>query len=295
MHVNHQRDRSAALLLCQRQVCVRCAACLPFPAVSACVVLLLAAAHLLLHCRVPSQPWAKRFKQLAAMVSQLEQQQAAGSAVLPAAASAAGAAQGQAPHPVLTVMSLEGSRLKLQIAGMSQLKLSAYEIDAELLFTTQPFSNFSSSSSSSNVGGGSLGAACPLPPHRGGSPPPEAPADGGLGRVSFVQPTAQVSVQLQYGSTAGDPEASGSSADLPPAAGVPAVVQAGSATVSCCAVGAAAAGSGGATVEAAAGVHECVLDLDVLLPGMQQRSVLLEVTGAGGLSRSLPRWVGVRM
>lgn len=233
-------------------------------------------------------PWAKRFKQLAAMVSQLEQQQAAGGATQPTAASAAGAAQGQAAHPVLTVVGLEGSRLKLQVAGMSQLKLSAYEIDAELLFTTQPFSSFSSSSSSGGGGGGSLGAACRLPPHRGGSSPPEAPPDSGLGRVSFVQPTAQVSVQLQYGSTAGDPEASSSGADLP-AAGVPAVAQAGSATVSCCAVGAAAAGSSGSAAEAG-GVHECVLDLDGLLPGMQQRSVLLEVTGAGGLSRSLPRF-----
>lgn len=261
------------------QLCV-CHAC-PEPACKK--VCCFAAAHLLLHCHLCSQPWAKRFKQLAAMITQLEQQLAAGGAALPTAAPAAGAvqAQGQPAHPVLTVVSLEGSRLKLHVAGVTQLKLSAYKIDAELLFTTQPFSSFCSSSSSSAGGGaGTLGSACPLPPHRRPSPP-EAAADGGLGRVSFAQPTAQASVQLQYGGTAADRAAPGSSADSP----------AGSATVTCYAMGVTAAGSSGSAAEAGGAVHECVLDLDALLPGMQQLSVLLEVTGAGGLSRSLPRWV----
>lgn len=237
----------------------------------------------LLH--VLPQPWVKRFKQLATLISQLEQQQAGSTA--PQSADSAAAPAASPTQPLLSVLGLTGSTLKLHVSGLQQLQLSAYKIDTELLFTTQPFSDFSSGSSSHAAGdfGGAHGSA-PVnrvpPPPRGTS----SKAGEGLGRVSYVQPTAQVLVQLQCGDAAMDAASASSSKD---GADSSTAVGAVCTSVGDPAGGSSSSGTSGSS--SGCGVYECVLEVDRLMQGLQQASVLLEVTG-GGLSRSLPRCVG---
>jgi hypothetical protein len=148
-----------------------------------------------------------------------------------------------------------------------------------------------------------------LPPPRGTS----SKAGEGLGRVSYVQPTAQVLVQLQCGDAAVDAASASSSQDgvdssiavsqseggalSAPPAETGSTVTTGSAgaavTIKCTPVGGpvgSSSSSKGSGSSNGCGVYECVLEVDRLMPGLQQASVLLEVIG-GGLSRSLPRCV----
>ena len=200
------------------------------------------------------QPWAKRFKQLGALITQLQQQQAGCNNV---AASTADAAPEEPSQPLLAVVGLEGNKLELHVSGLQRLQLAAYQIDTELLFTTQPFSALNELSSSN--------APAPLGPrHSATRTNSVAGADGGLGRVSYVQPTAKVQLQLVQAGTAAD-------------AAMPTVE-----SVQCTPVG---VGSGGSSCSS---VQECVLDLDALMPRLKHTSVLLEVT-AGGLTRTVPR------
>jgi hypothetical protein len=221
------------------------------------------------------QPWAKRLKQLASLISQLEQQQAGGSASASAPAAAAAAGRGEAaattalpPQPLLTVISQQGSTLTLHVAGLTQLQLAAFQIGTELLFTTQPFSSFNTSNT----------AAAPVTqlPHRSSH---NGGADAGLGRVSFVQPTAKVPLQLQY-TGAGTSSGTG--------AGSTATGSGLSPSVACVVVPCTSIGGSSSDSSSSAGVHECVVDLDAVMPGLRNNSMLLEVTG-GGISRTVPR------
>lgn len=199
------------------------------------------------------------------MVAEVQQQQQVATEGTAGPGSSATAATSAAPAAaMLSIASFENGKLRLLYQGISQLTLSAYQIDTELLFTTQPFSSLSAGSGSSGAGAAAA-AACPLPPlppGRGdGDRAAAGDSDGGLGKVGFVQPTARVVLQLplQEGSTASAAAVSeGPSADA-----------------------AAASGAG-------AGVLACVLDVDALLPHLASQSVLLEVSG-GGISRTLPR------
>lgn len=161
-------------------------------------------------CHVP-QPWSKRFEQLHEFVQQVEQQHAlsaptAAASDTEAAASAPPVADGSSSSgSMLNILGIEnGSTLRLQFSRLQHLHLSAYQIDTELLFTTQPFSNFSSSTGSS---GFDKPAAFSTPAyvHRGtsgvsGMSGSSSGAAAGtastLGRVSYVQPTARAVLVL---------------------------------------------------------------------------------------------------
>jgi hypothetical protein len=233
------------------------------------------------------QPWRKRFTQLASMVAEVEQQSTTepGSSAGSLHAAAPTAAAAAAAGPVLSVLSLEGSKLKLQLSGMSTLTLSAYHIDTELLFTTQPFSSLSaaagasqSSAISSTARGGDLAGKV----HGAGS---------GLGKVAFVQPTACVALQLPLQcdtpgvssavlSTEGTGGTASSVAEMQ---SLPEASTDGDNAVTASTVASTVVNAPGSAGECC-----CVLDVDVLMPQLASQSVLLEVAG-GGLARTLPR------
>jgi hypothetical protein len=228
------------------------------------------------------QSWRKRFAQLANMVAEIEQQQTpeTGSAAASPSAAATTAALGTAAAaagPVLTVLSLEGSKLKLMHNGLTTLTLSAYHIDTELLFTTQPFSSLSAAGGAPNSSVSSSASQGRLLAGRG-------PEPLGLGKVAFVQPTARVVLQLPVqtgtqGVAAVLPTAStGSTASMAEQLQPAAVTDEDKA---------AAAGSESGAAGSAGGCC-CVLDVDVLMPQLASQSVLLEVASAG-VSRTLPR------
>jgi hypothetical protein len=246
------------------------------------------------------QPWRKRFTQLANMVAEVEQQQSTtetGSAApsLSAASStaAAAAAAASAAGPVLSAISLEGGKLKLLHSGISTITLSAYHIDTELLFTTQPFSSLSAAAGAAHSSAASSTA-------QGGDVAGHSSAnDAGLGKVAFVQPTARVVLQWPLeldtpgveavlstpgaGSTAAGTTAAGSTG-----AGS---TEAGSTGAGSTGTGITETGSTASTVAGAAGSAGgccCALDVDVLMPQLASLSVLLEVAG-GGVARTLPR------
>lgn len=198
------------------------------------------------------------------MVAEVEQQLAtepdsSGSALTAAApAAAAGEAAvgaAAAAGSMLTVLSLEGSKLKLLHRCISQITLSAYLIDTELLFTSQPFSSLSAAGAAPHSSAGTPAAQRGALAGRG--------RGSGLGKVALVQPTARMVLRL--------PLKEG-------AAGAMAVP---------------AAGAGGGTasrVPGAAGSAAdcCILDINALMPQLASQSVLLEVAG-GGVTRALPR------
>jgi hypothetical protein len=210
------------------------------------------------------------------MMSEVEQQStteagAAAASLHAAAPKAAAAAAG----PVLSVLSLEGSKLKLMLSGMSTLTLSAYHIDTELLFTTQPFSSPSVAAgpTQSSVSHTNTAPGADLAAKVHG-------ADSGLGKVAFVQPTARVVLQLPLQS------------DTPGVAAVttatPGTGSAASRVREAVLPDASTDEESAANAAGSAGECCCVLTVDVLMPQLASQSVLLEVAG-GGLARTLPR------
>jgi hypothetical protein len=183
-------------------------------------------------------------------------------------ADAAAPDPGAAAGPMLSTISLEGSKLKLTYSGLSQITVSAYHIDTELLFTTQPFSNLSAAAAAANstAAGSSVSAT-----NSGDNSSAGIAGDSGLGKVAFVQPSARVVLQLPLQPGTPGAVAKGAVADAAGASSsttVEVVGPAGSAAVGC-----------------------CELDINVLMPQLVAQSVLLEVAG-GGLTQTVPRCGG---
>lgn len=139
------------------------------------------------HIPCALQPWRKRFSQLRSLIRELEQQ-ALGQDGTSAAATAAGVDSSDTPPEdtavMLSIVSCESGQLKIQHRGLTNVHLSAYQIDTELLFTTQPFSGISNSSSRYNTRQGS------------------DDAHSGLGKVAFVQPSVRILLPLPQQQTA---------------------------------------------------------------------------------------------
>eukprot|EP00878_Enallax_costatus_P046022 GHUV01055594.1.p1 GENE.GHUV01055594.1~~GHUV01055594.1.p1 ORF type:complete len:495 (+),score=200.81 GHUV01055594.1:412-1896(+) len=135
-----------------------------------------------------SKPWRTRFSQLNSIIKDLEQQQAAAGSDHaattpgPAAVDDQDVAQ-EDTAAMLSIISCESGQLKIHYRGVSELYLSAYQIDTELLFTTQPFSSFSDSDSSSRS----------MKRQRRET---DASLQSSLGKVAFVVPSARMRLAL---------------------------------------------------------------------------------------------------
>jgi hypothetical protein len=206
------------------------------------------------------------------MVAEVEQQRSAGpnTSTEASAAAAAAAAAGReaavgsaaAAGPMLSVVSLQGSKVKITHRNICELTLSAYHIDTELLFTTQPFSSLSATAAAAAA---ATGGDAQHSSTGSGLMRSSSDKNSGLGKVTFVQPSARVVLQLP----------------LQPGTAGAAAASAGESKPSTASWAASSAAAGSAA-------ECCVLDLDVLTPQLVSQSVLLEVAG-GGVTRTLPR------
>ena len=77
---------------------------------------------------VAVQVWAKRFQQLLALVQEVEAAMGTATAIAAASGAGGGAAAVVSPEdlePLLTLMGLEGSKLKVQYRGVTEVKVSS--------------------------------------------------------------------------------------------------------------------------------------------------------------------------
>eukprot|EP00879_Flechtneria_rotunda_P002126 GHRR01002308.1.p1 GENE.GHRR01002308.1~~GHRR01002308.1.p1 ORF type:complete len:2960 (+),score=1151.97 GHRR01002308.1:374-9253(+) len=221
----------------------------------------------------PVTHWRKKFAALEGVLTELEQYNTAAATgatvqqhAVPGstAHSDSAAATVGVDNSMLSITITDGRYLHVQYRQLTDIHLSAYQIDTELLFTTQPFSALTSYSSSSGgitgklAGNNAFGSS-----KRASDTPPSGTQEGGsddLGKVAYVQPTRKMRLQLsEHGATtSGAAAASGQAA-------------------------------GGSAEVGGDGVTSAVFDLDALLPDLASRSVLLEIAG-GGITRTLPRF-----